>query len=191
MRDVNIANVMVSPVTYNPVTNKIKVYSHIGVEITYENANIPATLEMKDKYHSLMFHTVKEAVINPMNMRNEFNITPIKYLIIAHDMFANNEQLMAFVNWKKRIGYLVEVAYTSTTGTTTTAISNYIQAEYANATAENPAPPFSCSSAMLNRYPLSRELRTTRQTCTMPLGPAVTICQTVTTAVSRLRTSAN
>ena len=142
MRDVTIANVIVSPVTYNPVTNKIHVYSHIEVEITYENANIPATLEMKDKYHSPMFHTAKEAVINPMNTRNEFNITPIKYLIIAHDMFANNEQLMAFVNWKKRIGYLVEVAYTSTTGTTTTAISNYIQAEYANATAENPAPTF-------------------------------------------------
>ena len=126
MRDVNMASVVVSPVAYNPVTDKIRVYSRIDVEITYENANIPATLEMKDKYYSPLFHAAKEAVINPMDTRNEFNITPVKYLIIAHDMFANNEQLMAFVNWKKRIGYLVEVAYTSSTGTTTTAIRNYI-----------------------------------------------------------------
>ena len=138
----NLASVVVSPVAYNPVTDKIRVYSRIEVEITYGNANIPATLEMKDKYYSPLFHAAKEAVINPMSTRNEFNITPVKYLIIAHDMFANNEQLMSFVNWKKRIGYLVEVAYTSATGTTTTAIRNYILSEYTNATAENPAPTF-------------------------------------------------
>lgn len=142
MRDVNMANVVVSPVAYNPVTNKIRVYSRIEVEITCENANIPATMEMKDKYYSPLFHAAKEAVINPMSTRNEFNITPVKYLIIAHDMFANNEQLMSFVNWKKRIGYLVEVAYTNTIGTTTTAISNYIRTKYTNATAEDPAPTF-------------------------------------------------
>ena len=142
MRDVNMANVVVSPVAYNPVTDKIRVYSRIEVEITYGNANIPATLEMKDKYYSPLFHAAKEAVINPMNTRNEFNVTPIKYLIIANNMFANNEQLLSFVNWKKRIGYLVEVANTSTIGTTTTAIKNYIKAEYTNATAENPAPTF-------------------------------------------------
>ena len=142
MRDMSMANVVVSPVAYNPVTNKIRVYSRIKVEITYENADIPATMEMKDKYYSPLFHAAKEAVINPMNMRSEFNTTPIKYLIIANDMFANNEYLMSFVDWKKRIGYLVEVAYTNVIGTTTTAISNYIQAEYANATAENPAPTF-------------------------------------------------
>lgn len=142
MRDVNMANVVVSPVAYNPVTDKIRVYSRIEVEITYGNANIPATLEMKDKYYSPLFHAAKEAVINPMNTRNEFNIAPIKYLIIANNMFANNEQLLSFVNWKKRIGYLVEVANTSTIGTTTTAIKNYIKAEYTNATAENPAPTF-------------------------------------------------
>ena len=142
MRDVNLASVVVSPVAYNPVTNKIRVYNHIEVEITYENADIPATLEMKDKYYSPLFHAAKEAVINPMNTRNEFNITPIKYLIIANDMFANNDSLLAFINWKKRIGYLVEIAYTNTVGTTTTAIRDYIQAEYTNATTENPAPTF-------------------------------------------------
>ena len=142
MRDVNLANVVVSPVAYNPVTEMIRVYSRIVVEITYENANIPATLEMKDKYYSPLFHAAAEAVINPMKTRSEFDITPIKYLIIAHDMFADNEDLSSFVQWKKRIGYLVEVAYTNTIGTTTTDIQNYIQAEYANATVENPAPTF-------------------------------------------------
>ncbi|MBO7491877.1 MAG: T9SS type A sorting domain-containing protein [Bacteroidales bacterium] len=142
MRDVNMANVVVSPVAYNPVTNRIRLYSRISVEITFENANIPATLEMKDKYYSPLFHAAKEAVINPFQVRDEFTVSPIKYLIIANSMFADNENLAAFIAWKKRIGYIVEVAYTSNIGTTTTAIKNYIAAEYTNATAENPAPTF-------------------------------------------------
>ena len=143
MRDVNMANVVVSPMAYNPVTNRIRLYSRISVEITFENANIPATLEMKDKYYSPLFHAAKEAVINPFqSSRNELNISPIKYLIIANSMFNDNENLNAFVEWKKRIGYIVEVAYTGSIGTTTTAIKNYILAEYTNATAENPAPTF-------------------------------------------------
>ncbi|MBO4488359.1 MAG: T9SS type A sorting domain-containing protein [Bacteroidales bacterium] len=142
MRDVNMANVTVSPVAYNPVTNRIRLYSHISVEITYENANIPATLEMKDKYYSPLFHAASEAVINPLQERDEFNVSPIKYLIIANNMFVNDENLANFVNWKRRIGYIVEVANTSTIGTTTTAIKNYIVSEYTNATAENPAPTF-------------------------------------------------
>ncbi|MCR4964992.1 MAG: T9SS type A sorting domain-containing protein [Bacteroidales bacterium] len=142
MRDINMANLVVSPIAYNPVTNRVRVYSRINVEVTYENANVPATLEMKDKYYSPMFNAAHEAVINPMQVRNEFNISPIKYLIIAHSSFVNDENLAAFVNWKKRIGYIVEIVSTANIGTTTTAIKNYIAAEYTNATAANPAPTF-------------------------------------------------
>ncbi len=142
MRDVNIANIVVSPVSYNPVSNKVRIYKHIEVALTYENANIPATLEMKDKYYSPMFHVAKDAVINPMEVRNEFNSAPIKYLIIANSMFAENDYLNEFINWKKRIGYIVEVAYTGTIGTTTTDIKNFIMTKYTGATAEDPAPTF-------------------------------------------------
>lgn len=143
MRDVNLANISVSPVMYNPVTNKVRVYTRVNVEVTYVNANVPATYEMKAKYGSPMFQTAQNAVINPQEQsRDEFSQAPIRYLIIAHSMFENNSQLAEFVNWKKRIGYLVDVAYTSTIGTTTTAIKNYILSQYENATAANPAPTF-------------------------------------------------
>ena len=143
MRDVNLANISVSPVMYNPVTNKYRVYSNVNVEVTFVNANIPATYEMKAKYGNAMFQSARESVINPVeNVRDEFAQGPIKHLIIAHPMFENNADLNAFVAWKKRLGYIVEVAYTSTVGTTTTAIKNYIQNQYNNATASNPAPTF-------------------------------------------------
>lgn len=144
MRDVTMANISVAPVQYNPVTNRVRVYKSLDVTVTFVNANIPGTYELKSRYGSPMFKTASAAVINPMGTRNEFSGAPIKYLIIANGMFADNDYLSQFVNWKKRLGYIVEVAYTSdaNVGTTTTSIKNYILTHYNNATAENPAPTF-------------------------------------------------
>lgn len=145
MRDVALANLAISPVAYNPVTHKIRIYTHIDVSISYVNANEPATYELKAKYGSPLFNVGYESVINPsMGSRNEINASHIKYLIIAHAMFADNENLNEFVQWKKRLGYQVVVAYTNdpAVGSTTTSIKNYILTHYNNATAENPAPSF-------------------------------------------------
>ena len=145
MRDVNLANIAFSPVSYNPVTGKFRICRRVEVEVSYLNANIPATMEMKARYGSPLFNVAENMVMNPMQRdRNEFTQTRIKYLIIAHSMFANNDNLLAYANWKKRIGYDVVLAFTSdaNVGTTTTSIKNFIMSHYTNATAENPAPSF-------------------------------------------------
>ncbi len=145
MRDVCLASIAVAPMTYNPVTNKVRIYRSVEVEVTYENANLPATYEMQSRYGSPMFMEASKSVINPMERtRSEFSQAPIKYLIVAHSMFANNESLQNFVTWKKRLGYLVEVAYTSDSnvGTTNTSITNFIKSKYTNATTSDPAPTF-------------------------------------------------
>lgn len=144
LRDITLATIYFSPIQYNPVTNRIRICHSVDVEVTYVNANIPGTYELKNKYGSPAFQVGASSVINPMGTRNEFTNAPIKYLIIANSMFANNEQLNQFIQWKKRIGYIVDVAYTSdpAVGTTTTSIKNYIMAQYNNATPENPAPTF-------------------------------------------------
>ncbi len=145
MRDITLANIYVSPVQYNPVTNRVRVYRSLDVTITYTNANIPGTYELKSKYGSPMFNVGSSAVINPIERnRNEFSVAPIKYLIIANSMFADNDLLNQFINWKKRIGYIVEVGYTNdpAVGSTTTSIKNYIMTHYNNATTQNPAPTF-------------------------------------------------
>ena len=143
-RDVALANVYVSPVQYNPVTRKFRIYSRVDVEFTFENADMAATMALQ-KYSSPMFSLNQDMVINKMQSeRSEFQGTPIKYLIIGNSMFESNEYLAEFVAWKRRLGYIVEVAFTNdaNVGTTTTSIKNYIQNQYDNATAENPAPTF-------------------------------------------------
>lgn len=147
LRNINIGRLSVSPFEYNPVTGELRVCTHLDVEITFVTPNIPKTMEMKTKHGNGMFDGQHYGVINPMSApgyRNEISSAPIKYLIVAHSMFRNNEDLQTFINWKKRIGYLVEIAYTddSNVGTTTTSIKNFIKAKYDNATAEDPAPTF-------------------------------------------------
>ncbi len=143
-RSAALANVYFCPVQYNPVTQQFRVYTHVDVEFTFVNANMAKTAALQ-KYASPLFSFDKEMVINKMQeVRNEYSAAPIKYLIIGNGMFASNEDLAAFVAWKKRLGYLVEVAYTSdaNVGTSTTSIKNFIQSKYDAATPSNPAPTF-------------------------------------------------
>ncbi|MBR4646743.1 MAG: T9SS type A sorting domain-containing protein [Bacteroidales bacterium] len=143
-RDVALANIYVSPVQYNPVTRKFRIYSRVDVEFTFVNADMAATAALQ-KYASPMFSQNRDLVINKMQPeRSEFQGTPIKYLIIGNPMFESNENLAEFVAWKRRLGYLVEVVFTSdaNVGSTTTSIKSFIQNKYDNATAEDPAPTF-------------------------------------------------
>lgn len=145
MRDVCLANIYVSPVAYNPVTKKFRIYKNVEVEVTYVNANIPATYELQSRYGSPMFQNAAQMVANPMpRTRQEFSQAPIKYLIIAHSMFMEDEHLTQFIQWKKRMGYKVELASTSdpNVGTTNASITAFIKSKYTNATEENPAPTF-------------------------------------------------
>ena len=144
-RDVALANMYVSPVQYNPVTKKVRVYTRIDVEFTFVNPDMAQTIQLQ-KYTSPMFSMDKKLLVNEMAnpYKAEFSTSPIKYLIVANSMFSGNADLEAFAAWKRRLGYKVEVAYTSdaNVGTTTTSIQSFIQNKYNNATAADPAPTF-------------------------------------------------
>lgn len=141
MRCINMATVSVCPLSYNPVTNEFIIYDDITVEITFDNADIAATKRMKNLHGNSFFNTNSQ-IINPIqvNERDVLTTTPVKYVIVANDIF--NGLLDNFANWKRRKGFLVEIAYTGTIGTTTTAIKNYLKGLYDNATPENPAPTY-------------------------------------------------
>lgn len=144
MRNVNLARVVVSPVFYNPVTQKIRIYQSLDVKVTFVNPNYTETARIKNLYGSPLFQIAESAVINPTSnsVRSEMNNSPIKLVIVSDPMF--QEQLSPYIEWKKRKGFMVDLALTNNTavGTTTTSIKNYIKNQYTNATPSNPAPTF-------------------------------------------------
>lgn len=144
-RDVNLATLYFSPIQYNPVTHQLKIYHSAKVEIFYENADMPATLEMKNLHGNGLFKGAEAQIINPLtanSTRERINSVPVKYLIVAHSMFRGYFE--NFVAWKKQKGFIVEVAYTDdmAVGTTTTSIAAFIKSKYSSATQENPAPSY-------------------------------------------------
>lgn len=132
LRAVRFGNLMINPVEYNPVTNQLKVKKNIEFSVTFENANYETTNSEKARLFSPYFEAIYQSMINysPLNTRDNMIQEKVGYLIIAHDIF--NEYLDDFVAWKTMKGFNVEVAYTSETGSSASAIKSYIENQYNN-----------------------------------------------------------
>ena len=144
-RDRNLAEVVFSPVSYNPVTNQFIIYTEVDAVLVYQNPDIAATVDMKTLHRSPVFgqgiqtiNRLDDVVHSP----KVSGMAPIRYLIVANAMFRG--YFDDFVSWKKRTGFIVDVAYTdeAEVGTTQVSIKNYVKSQYTNATVDNPAPSF-------------------------------------------------
>ena len=140
-RDRNLARLQFSPVSYNPVSRKLVVCRRATVTIVYSDADAVATKELFERYHTPAFSSGANT-LNSLYPKSVSSTAPVRYLIVAHSMFRG--QLNTFVQWKRRKGFIVDVAYTdsSTVGTTTTSIAAYVKSQYTNATAAKPAPTY-------------------------------------------------
>ena len=140
-RDRRLARLQFSPVRYNPVRGQLIVCRHAVVTVRYIEADKEASTKLFNRHHSPAF-SIGNGMLNSLYPKSVRTTAPIRYLIVAHSSFRG--QLDSFVQWKRRKGYLTDIVYTDSAavGTTTTAISSYIQSQYTNATDTNPAPTF-------------------------------------------------
>ena len=134
MREVRIANLMISPIEYNPIENKIILHKNLKFKLHFENANIDLTNTKKRKGYSPYFEPIfHKAIANytpPANIRDDFIGDIVNYIIITDQSFSNS--LQPFIDWKTQKGFHVDVAYTNQIGSSANAIKNYLQNEYNN-----------------------------------------------------------
>jgi hypothetical protein len=146
MRGIRLARLNIAPIQYNPVTNTIRVYNDIEVEITFPGADVVQTIDLKKKTYSHYFESMyDDQLLNYKKVhsaRDTMTKYPVKYVIVADPMFQS--ALQPFIQWKTKKGFTVIEAYTnnSAVGTTTTSIKNYLQGLYNAGTASDPAPSF-------------------------------------------------
>lgn len=140
-RDRNLARLQFSPVSYNPVTNKLIVCRQATVTVVYRGVDVATTQNLFKNYNTPSFVPPANR-LNTLYSKNINSSAPIRYLIISHSMFRGH--LDTFIEWKRRKGFIVDVAYTDNpaVGNTTTSITNYIKNIYANVTPANPAPTY-------------------------------------------------
>ncbi|MDP1622685.1 MAG: C25 family cysteine peptidase [Bacteroidales bacterium] len=145
MRAINLARIDISPVQYNPVENKLRIYDELEVEIIFENADIPATIELKSSKASPYFNSMYRMVENfkPNPMTDELiTSAPVTYVIVSDPMF--QATLQPFIAWKKKKGFRVIEGYTNNpaVGNTTTTIKAWLQGLYSSPPAGYNAPSF-------------------------------------------------
>jgi hypothetical protein len=145
LRGVQLANLILSPVEYNPVTNTIRVYDNLMVEINFSGANPLMTTTNRANTSSPYYKNIFSNVLNyqSVNVKSE-NISnvPVKYVIVSDPMF--KAVIQPFVKWKTRRGFKVLEAYTDepAVGSSLTSIKGYLSNLYTSATSSDPAPTF-------------------------------------------------
>ncbi|MDD2636826.1 MAG: C25 family cysteine peptidase, partial [Bacteroidales bacterium] len=142
MRGVQVAQLTVSPFSYDIESNVLTIKNNIEVEVVFKNGNISKSTQLKTDKYSPAFAAAYQKLWNnkaPMT-KDALSQYPIKYVIISDRMF--EEALAPFIEWKTKKGFYVDVQYTDDIGTTTTAIHSYLQGLYDAGTADNPAPTY-------------------------------------------------
>ena len=145
LREVEIANIIINPIEYNPVQNKIKVYHSLQLRLHFNNANTELTNNNKINTFSPYFEPVFQTALSNYNSvyqtrDNDFVENIISYIIIADQSF--EDALAPFIEWKTQKGFHVIVAYTNEIGSSANNIKNYLQNQYNNPPNNLPTPSF-------------------------------------------------
>ena len=125
MRDLTLVTVEVSPFQYNPVRKELRIYE--GLEV---NLNHSEPLVAPDRPISRFFQPIYEKMVPNSILVLEENYQVPSILYIHPENSTVVTLLQALKNWRHEKGFEVHSASTLQTGTSNSAIKNYIQTAY-------------------------------------------------------------
>ncbi len=135
MRGVQVGQLSIEPVSYDPVNNTLRVFNNIDVTVSFDGADARTTEDMLVKTYSPYFDILYKQLFNSRAVRDVYDehpdlwAAPVKMLVIANRMFESCIQ--DWVAWKTLKGIYVDVNYTDNIGTSADAIKSFIQNKYA------------------------------------------------------------
>jgi len=158
MRGVQIAQIIVSPFSYDIESNTLIIKNNIEAEIIYKNADFKKSAQLKTDKYSPAFGSAYNSLWNykAPATKGAIDRYPIKYVIVSDRMF--EAALNQFIKWKTKKGFYVTVAYTDEIGTTAAAIKEYLQGLYDAGTAEDPAPTYILFVGDVAQVPVSKQV---------------------------------
>ena len=136
MRGVQLGTMTIEPVSYDPVSNTVRVFNDIEVTVHFNGADAKATEAMLLNTYSPAFESVYAQLFNNRAVTDVYTDhpdlynTPVRMLVICYSGFQGNAALNSWLQWKLQKGYYVDIYYTSETGTTSSAIASFIKTKY-------------------------------------------------------------
>jgi hypothetical protein len=132
LRNIRGISLRFSPVTYNPVTNILRIYNKLTVEVQFEGEDSRNTQEQAADSISKHFVPVyNNHFVNmdiDLSSLVEQRVDDTQMLVISADEFI--EEMASFVDHKNSIGLSTEMIPVSHVGADPTAIKSYIQSYY-------------------------------------------------------------
>ena len=138
IRGHRIVVVEINPVRYNAEKAELETTSALTFRLNLSGSEMERTAKEADRLNSSAFNRMLAPIVLNYNQSRPVAVpnTPERYLIITADMFEAG--LTDFVTLKQAQGFDVVVTNLSTIGAnTTTAIKNYIKAQYQGANPPN------------------------------------------------------
>jgi len=135
-RNARGVTVKLHPFIFNPKTNKTTVYRRLTVEVLTPNVQ-GTMLDNKTEKDSDAFHFLYEnqfinhgELVHTMEiMSNNNNVRELgDLLIVSHPNFVSG--LAPFIAWKQQLGFRVQLATLTQTGSSASSIKSYIQKTY-------------------------------------------------------------
>ncbi|MBC8174727.1 MAG: hypothetical protein H8E82_03630, partial [Candidatus Marinimicrobia bacterium] len=141
LRGIRLARLVISPVQYNPIQEKIRIYNNIDVEIHFSGSDISKTEYIRTSTYSPYFEVVYHNIINHRDPdypdHPDLTTYPIKYLIVSDPMF--EDLLQPFIEWKVKKGFTVITNYDLSSAS---EIQTWVHDQYNSGEPEDPAPTF-------------------------------------------------
>jgi hypothetical protein len=152
MRNIKLANLVVSPVHYNPGKNSVEIIKSMKIEITFNN---PLSEVKSWSTESAMFNqSLSKGIIDLTGeLVTGYTDKPIGMIILTDTSYKN--QLKPFIQWKTQKGFNVRTIYRGKNlgGESYTEIRNTLKNIYDSATESNPAPYYLLIVGDVNKIP--------------------------------------
>ena len=138
MRGVQLGKMTIEPVSYDPVSNTLRVFNDIEVEVSFVGADAKATEDLLVQTYSPYFDIVYKQLFNERAIRNAYDdhpdlyVTPVKMLVVTTETYTSCDAFNTWLTWKKQKGIDVDVQ-TVTSSTSSSDVRTLIQNRY-NAT---------------------------------------------------------
>ena len=155
MRGVQIGELCVSPMQYNPVTNILYVYNNIELEVVFESVDFSQTAKNIRNGYSPFFSSTYSSLVNKdiFDSYADLYHTPVKMLVVAHEDFTT--QLQPWLEWKTQKGFYLDVNYVNSSSASAANIKSWVQSHYSMGEDAGNAPVFLVLVGDVDRIPAS------------------------------------
>ncbi len=136
MGNLRVQPLIISPIRFDPTSGTLQVIERLELRIDFEADSALPAIEAPRRVPESFDRLYRDLILNFDAYREqgaEAEVGPGTWLVIAPNNATVLSILEPLLEWRRRMGYTVQLATTNETGTYETEIKNYIQGVYDSA----------------------------------------------------------